>query len=207
MDAGLAGLLGGVVGAAVGALGATASAWITGKKAESQAHIQSSVQMRQARLQIEADRVRALRESRKAAYVDFAEGWNLVYEALGEAAVKLGGIAPHDPPDEREERRQAARRLWNEARALRRRLERLTNVVHVEGPSRLRDAAQQALDALTPYFAAVMTWLHAIDGASETPEHSAEASRTGSEAYGKLLAFLYATSDAVSPDIPGLAEE
>ncbi|MET9443110.1 hypothetical protein [Streptomyces sp. NPDC006610] len=45
MDAGLAGLLGGVIGAAVGAIGATASAYITGRKAEQQARIQVQAQL------------------------------------------------------------------------------------------------------------------------------------------------------------------
>lgn len=137
MDAGLAGLLGGIIGAAVGALGATASAWITGRKAEQQAKIQSEAQLGQARLQIDAERTRALRESRKSAYLAFAESWHLVYGTLSEAGIKLGGIEASDPPEEREERRQGARHLWNEARALNRSLDRLQHVVHVEGPHQM----------------------------------------------------------------------
>ncbi|MGW3247339.1 hypothetical protein [Streptomyces sp. NPDC001070] len=207
MDAGLAGLLGGVIGAAVGALGATLSAWISGKKAEGQAHIQSSTQIRQARLQIEADRSRALRESRKAAYIAFADGWNLVYGTLSEAAIKLGGIEPHDPPEEREERRRTARRLWGEARDLQRALLRLMHVVHVEGPEPLKGAAGEATGALVPYFGAVLDWLHAVDGGTETPQHSEEANRAAGEANMKHLDFLHATSDALTPDIPGLRDE
>ncbi|MFC9749944.1 hypothetical protein [Streptomyces niveus] len=206
MDAGLVGLLGGVIGAAVGALGATASAWITGGKAEQQAKIQSEAQMGQARLQIEAERSRALRESRKSAYVAFAEGWNLVHGTLGEAGIKLGGIAASDPLEEREERRQAARRLWNEARALHRPLDRLMAVVYVEGPSEMRDAAAAATGALAPHFSAVMAWLHAVDDETETPQHAMERDRTSSDAYGKYLAFLYAAPDAVLPDARGLME-
>jgi hypothetical protein len=201
MDAGLAGLLGGVVGAAVGALGATASAWITGRKAEQQAEIQSETQLRQARLQIDADRARALRESRKSAYLAFAESCHLVHGTLSEAGLKLGGIAASDPPEEREERRQTARRLWNEARALHRRLDRLQHIVYVEGPSEMGTAAQAATGALVPYFGAVIDWLHAVDNESETPQHQAEQERAHSEAYGKLLEFLYAASDTTLPDI------
>ncbi|MFF8271718.1 hypothetical protein ACF059_30690 [Streptomyces sp. NPDC016562] len=206
MDSGLAGLLGGVIGAAVGALGATASAWITGRKAEKQAELQSAALMGQARLQIEADRARSLRESRKAAYVAFAEHWSLVHGTLSEAAVKLGGIEASDPPEEREERRQAARRLWNEARAHQRALNRLMSVVYVEGPDQMAHAAQAASGALVSQFGAVLDWLHATDHATETPQHASEAAGAGSEAYGELLVFLYASADAVTPDGPGLRD-
>ncbi|MFJ8608080.1 hypothetical protein ACIRH0_12890 [Streptomyces sp. NPDC093675] len=201
MDAGLAGLLGGVFGAAVGAVGATASAWITGRKAEQQAEIQSETLLRQARLQIDAERTRALRESRKSAYLAFTEGCHLVHGTLSEAGIKLGGIAASDPPEEREERRQAARRLWNEARALHRRLDRLQHIVFMEGPSEMGTAAQAATGALMPYFGAIIDWLHAVDNETETPQHGAEQDRAHSEAYGKLLEFLYAAADTTLPDI------
>jgi hypothetical protein len=206
MDAGLAGLLGGVIGAAVGAVGATASAWITGRKAEQQARIQSETQLGQARLQIEAERTLALRASRKSAYLAFAEGWSQVHGMLGEAALKLGGIAPGDPPDEREERRRTARRLWNEATALHHRLDRLMHVVHVEGPGRMADAAQAASGALVPVFGAVVDWLHAVDDGTETSHHATEQARRHSEAYGKLLQFLYSASDATLPDGPDVRD-
>ncbi|MGY5031277.1 hypothetical protein ACWC9U_10155 [Streptomyces sp. 900116325] len=200
MDAGLAGLLGGVIGAAVGAVGATASAWITGRKAEQQAKIQSETQLGQARIQIDAERIRALRESRKSAYLAFAEGWSQVHGTLGEAAIKLGGIAASDPPEEREERRQTARRLWNEARALHHHLNRLLHVVYVEGPSQMADAAQAASGAMVPVFGTVIDWLHAVDNEIETPQHRAEQETSHIEAYGKLLQFLYSASDATMPD-------
>ncbi|WP_381791274.1 hypothetical protein [Streptomyces niveus] len=53
----------------------------------------------------------------------------------------------------------------------------------------------------------MLTWLHAVDDGTETPQHSEESDRTGIEAYGKLLDFRYATSDAVAPEIPGLTDE
>ncbi|MGW4873734.1 hypothetical protein [Streptomyces chartreusis] len=203
MDAGLTGLLGGVIGAAVGAVGATASAWITGRKAEQQAKIQSDTQLGQARLQIDAERARALDDSRKSAYLAFAEGWSQVHRALGDAAIKLGGIAASDPPEEREERRQAARRLWNEARVLNGQLSRLMHVIFVEGPFRMADAAQGATGALVADFGTVIDWLHAVDNGSETPQHGAEQRTAHSDAYGKLLEFLYAASDATTLDSPG----
>lgn len=201
MDAGLAGLLGGVIGAAVGAVGATASAWITGRKAEQQAEIQAETQLRQTRLQLDAEWTRALRESRKSAYLAFAEGCHLVHGTLSEASLKLGGIAASDPPEEREERCQAARRLWNEARTLHHRLDRLQHIVFMEGPSEMGTAAQAATGALVPYFGAVIDWLHAVDNETETPQHGAERDTAHGEAYSKLLKFLYAAGDTTLPDI------
>lgn len=51
MDAGLAGLLGGVIGATVGGVFSTVSAHLTGRKAEQQARIQADAQFEQARIQ------------------------------------------------------------------------------------------------------------------------------------------------------------
>ncbi|WP_406340058.1 hypothetical protein OG987_40040 [Streptomyces sp. NBC_01620] len=190
MDAGLVGLLGGVIGAAVGALCATASAWVTGRKAEQQDKILAEAQVGHVRLQIDADRTRALRESRNAAYVAFAEGWRLVHETLREADIKLGGIAASDPSEGRDERRQAARRLWNEAHALEHRLGRLMSTVYVEGPSQMQDASREASGALVPYFGAVLDWLHAIDNGTETPQHSEEAGRAGGGFGQRFLSAL-----------------
>jgi hypothetical protein len=75
------------------------------------------------------------------------------------------------------------------------------SVVYVEGPSQMQDVSQAASDALVPCFGAVLDWLHAIDNGTETPQHSEEAGRTGGDAHSKLLDFLYAASDTVSPDL------
>ncbi|MEU2431773.1 hypothetical protein ABZ611_20040 [Streptomyces sp. NPDC007861] len=200
MDAGLAGLLGGVIGAAVGAVGATASAWITGRKAERQAQLLAEAQLGQARLQIGAERGRALRESRKSAYVAFAEGWSQVHTTLAEAGIKLGGIEASDPPEEREERRRAARRLWNEARTLHHALTRLLHVVQVEGPAPAGRAAQTAQGALVTHFGAVLAWLHAVDAGTETPQHSSDEKTAHGAAYGSLLDFLRTASDTTAQE-------
>lgn len=68
MDAGLAGLLGGVIGAAVGALGAAGSAYITARKAEQQARIQAQTQLAQAQLQLRLEHLNQRREPRAQAY-------------------------------------------------------------------------------------------------------------------------------------------
>lgn len=62
-------------------------------------------------------------------------------------------------------------------------------------------AAQAATGALVPFFGAVIDWFHAVDNGSETPQHHAESDTAHSEAYGKLLQFLYAASDTTLPDI------
>ncbi|MGW2055577.1 hypothetical protein ACWCOZ_16900 [Streptomyces sp. NPDC001840] len=71
MDAGLAGLLGGIIGAAVGAVGAVGSAAVTGRKAETQARIQSEMQLQQLKLQLRADTVRQQHDPRREAYAEF----------------------------------------------------------------------------------------------------------------------------------------
>ncbi|MDQ1013529.1 hypothetical protein [Streptomyces afghaniensis] len=68
MDAGLAGLLGGVIGAAVGALGAAGSAYITARKAEQQARVQAQTQLAQAQLQLRLEHLNQRREPRAQAY-------------------------------------------------------------------------------------------------------------------------------------------
>jgi len=68
MDAGLAGLLGGVIGAAVGALGAAGSAFITARKGEQQARVQAQTQLAQAQLQLRLEHLNQRREPRAQAY-------------------------------------------------------------------------------------------------------------------------------------------
>ncbi|MEW2160732.1 hypothetical protein AB0950_36680, partial [Streptomyces sp. NPDC007189] len=75
------------------------------------------------------------------------------------------------------------------------------HVVFMEGPSEMGTAAQAATGALVPYFGAIIDWLHAVDNETETPQHRAEQDRTHSEAYGKLLEFLYAAADTTLPGI------
>ncbi|MEU6965040.1 hypothetical protein [Streptomyces chrestomyceticus] len=68
MDAGLAGLLGGVIGAAVGALGAAGSAYITGRKSEQQARLHVQAQQAQAQWQLRLEHLNQRREPRAQAY-------------------------------------------------------------------------------------------------------------------------------------------
>jgi hypothetical protein len=87
MDAGLAGLLGGVIGAAVGAIGATASAYITGRKAEQQARIQVQAQLAQAQWQLRLEYLNQRHEPRAQAYTAVltlaAEVRQLLERAIG----------------------------------------------------------------------------------------------------------------------------
>ncbi|MFH8470390.1 hypothetical protein [Streptomyces sp. NPDC017991] len=68
MDAGLAGLLGGVIGAAVGALGAAGAACITARKAEQQARVQAQTHLVQAQLQLRLEHLNQRREPRAQSY-------------------------------------------------------------------------------------------------------------------------------------------
>lgn len=91
MDAGLAGLLGGVIGATVGGVFSTVSAHLTGRKAEQQARIQADSQFEQARIQahvqltqaqvqaaqvnqqIRSDHLLQRREARTRVFLEYAE--------------------------------------------------------------------------------------------------------------------------------------
>ncbi|MEV7153397.1 hypothetical protein AB0N77_02055 [Streptomyces misionensis] len=66
MDAGLAGLLGGVIGATVGGIFSTVSAHLTGRKAEQQARIQANSQLEQARMQAQVQLAQAQAQAAQA---------------------------------------------------------------------------------------------------------------------------------------------
>ncbi|MET9462606.1 hypothetical protein ABZY05_47775 [Streptomyces canus] len=125
---------------------------------------------------------------------------------MTDAGVKLGGIAASDFPEEREGRRQSARRLWSEARLLHHNLNRLMHVVYVEGPSRMAHTAQAASGALVSDFSTVIDWLRAVDHETETPQHGAEWEIAHGDAYSKLLEFLYAAADALMQDTPDIRD-
>lgn len=66
MDAGLAGLLGGVIGATVGGIFSTVSAHLTGRKAEQQARIQADAQLEQAKIQAQVQLAQAQAQAAQA---------------------------------------------------------------------------------------------------------------------------------------------
>jgi hypothetical protein len=66
MDAGLAGLLGGVIGATVGGIFSAISAHLTGRKAEQQARIQANSQLEQARIQAQVQLAQAQAQAAQA---------------------------------------------------------------------------------------------------------------------------------------------
>ncbi|MEU2872985.1 hypothetical protein ABZ769_27940 [Streptomyces olivoreticuli] len=74
MDAGLAGMLGGVIGAAVGGFFTTAAAYVTGHKAERQARLQVEAQHEQQRQQHRVEHLRERREPRAQAYTNLLTG-------------------------------------------------------------------------------------------------------------------------------------
>ncbi|MER7692627.1 hypothetical protein [Streptomyces sp. NPDC097610] len=93
MDAGLAGLLGGVIGAAVGALGAAGSAYITGRKAEQQARITAQTQLTQAQWQLRLEYLNQRHDPRAQAYTAVLTHASWVMQLLERA---LGCIEAND---------------------------------------------------------------------------------------------------------------
>jgi len=73
MDAGLAGLLGGVIGAAVGSIGAIASAVITGSRSERLARLQIQAQTEQAKMQIRASHIQTQVGQQAAAHTQLLD--------------------------------------------------------------------------------------------------------------------------------------
>lgn len=146
MDAGLAGLLGGVIGAAVGALGTTAGAWITGRKAETQARIQADAlreqtrqqveaQLEQVRLQVKSSHYLDRRESRAQAYAAFV---NILTDL--EKALRNASRYVREDHDEAPENLEEATRRHLELAALKPRAQ-------IEGPWPVGIAARRTVAA------------------------------------------------------------
>jgi hypothetical protein len=122
MDAGLAGLLGGVIGAAVGGLFTTAGAYVTGHKAERQARLQVEAQHQQQREQHRAEYLRDRREPRAQAYTNFLTGIDELRTILQSAFAE-----GRDNPEHVRNSYQQAKVQIRELRALEAR-------VRIEGP-------------------------------------------------------------------------
>ncbi|MCX4433945.1 MULTISPECIES: hypothetical protein [Streptomyces] len=137
MDAGLAGLLGGVLGAAVGSLGATASAYISGRKAEQQARVQAEAQLTQVRLQLHSEQLQQRREPRVQAYAALlalaTDMLRMANDSM--AAIEIGDFATPEA-------------LAGSALSRIEDLEPLLTRVLLEGPESMVAPASQLRDAL-----------------------------------------------------------
>ncbi|MFB6962239.1 hypothetical protein ACFCYB_35995 [Streptomyces sp. NPDC056309] len=176
MDSGVAAVL----GAAVGAVGTGGAAVIAAILARSQ-----------ARIQMQADYVRMLREPRKASYVAYVEAHDEVTKLLHQVFVLLMRDPEISDPDIRAQRREEAENVYNEADNGSRGIDRLRAALVVEGPASVAGSASVADLALEEYKNAVMAWLHAT--LEDTPDRdlnlaAAEARRESYLAYTKLLA-------------------
>ncbi|MGW3570293.1 hypothetical protein ACWDSL_41605 [Streptomyces sp. NPDC000941] len=175
MDSGVAAVLGAVVGAA----GTGGAAIIAALLARSQ-----------ARLQVQADYVRMLREPRKAAYVAYVEAHEGVNELLHRAFVLLHRDPEIPDPDLRAQRLEEAENAFDEAHGKAPAMDHLRAVLVVEGPANVANSAAIADAALHEYKSAVMQWLYATlrDAPEEALELAAiEARNASRRAYTKLL--------------------
>jgi hypothetical protein len=149
MDAGLAGLLGGVIGAAVGAMGTTAGAWITGRKAEAQARVQAEAQIAVARMQHKVDHVQQQRDARLAAYTDLLRSSRALNDGLRrgarQAIREAGGACLLDGGPELARFAERGRELTEDARVMGERWE----TVCVLGPTRVVATASELTGAVS----------------------------------------------------------
>ncbi|WP_435212664.1 hypothetical protein [Streptomyces sp. bgisy034] len=144
MDAGLAGLLGGVIGAAVGGLFTTTAAYLTGRKAEQQTRLQLEAQRERQREQLQSEHVRERREPRAQAYTSFL--------TFVDDAMKILQVVPVDPND------QVIRRAFDQIDVKMPELRALETRVRLEGP----DAVIPIVDKITGGIIMAWTSLDAI---------------------------------------------
>lgn len=185
MDAGLAALL----GAAVGTLGTGGAAVVTGLLGRSQ-----------ARMQLQAEHARLLREPRRSAYVAFALCYQEV-NALHMKAVKLASAAVDsvDPDrirlldDADDAYAQAGERLHGD-------LQRLQSGVTVEGPPVVTAAAFEAEDALLASRAELYGWLRHLKRGTAAAEHQRSAEDALLAVHPSLTCFLNQVSAVLADD-------
>lgn len=181
MDAGLAALLGAVVGA-IGTGGAGVTAALLARS--------------QARMQVLAEHARLIREPRKNAYIAYITACLAEHDRLSEARRDL--VVGSEISSGAEERFEEAEQLFRESTEAQAELEHLEAQVYVEGPKTVIDAAVELGGKLTDFRHAVLDALHA-----ERPVPSdliEAAAEKRSEAYGAYIDFLYAASDVMGAD-------
>ncbi|MEU9122829.1 hypothetical protein AB0C96_23695 [Streptomyces sp. NPDC048506] len=146
MDAGLTGLLGGVIGAAVGALGTTAGAWITGRKAEAQARIQADALREQTRQHVNAQLEQARLQVKASHYLDRREPRAQTYAAFVNLVIDLEKALLDASSSVRDDRDEAAERL-DEATSRHLELAAFKPRVQIEGPRSVGIATRLAVAA------------------------------------------------------------
>lgn len=186
MDAGLAAVLGAVVGA-VGTGGAGVVAALLARS--------------QARFQLQAEHARIIREPRKAAYTSYAEALLRDHGRLTDAKSGLTVAARHEPSEPRSEILRVARQKWESVRADDTDLEHRYAQVAVEGPRTVTNAAVQVNFILGQFSAQVMECLHDLEQrGSCSPDAIALLEEKRDASYNAYLQYLDAASKAIGVD-------
>ncbi|MFE3180167.1 hypothetical protein ACFXKR_04585 [Streptomyces violascens] len=182
VDAGWAGVL----GATVGALGTGAAGIAAALLARSQ-----------ARMQIHAEALRAIREPRKSAYVAFAETWWTRYSLLFDGWIELE-LAEENPDSSEYDNLIAAAREFRErvfqAAAP---LEHAQAVVHVEGPPNVTGTSIDAVGALVQVVRCFHTAVGNAPNGEAFGDRKADFEAAIATAHEGYLGFLYAASAAL----------
>ncbi|MFG2563053.1 hypothetical protein [Streptomyces sp. NPDC048496] len=148
MDAGLAAVL----GATVGALGTGA----TGLAA-------ALLSRNTARHQIRAESMRALRESRRATYLAFAETHERYLDLLSTTLIPLGRIERF--PDRREEWIEKAHKRWDQALKYRQNeVQKIRVVLSLDATRPVADAALKVTERFTLLSGATRRAIEALKG-------------------------------------------
>lgn len=154
MDAGLAAIL----GAVVGACGTAVAAGVTGYFSRSQMKLQMAAQTRQSERQIRADHAAQLREPRRQAYADYAAEISSKLDSLWRI---IDGLSQNPP---RREMTPEQLRFWDTTSS------RPYERVLMEGPEDVAYAAARLGEA-TEQLAHLALGLFAAETDSTSPEH------------------------------------
>ncbi|KOU20213.1 hypothetical protein ADK52_27400 [Streptomyces sp. WM6372] len=152
----------------------------------------------QARVQVQADQRKSLREPRKIAYVAFAECWNKRYRLAEVGRVKLHMALR--VPQAREELLAEVAAHRSAAMDLTTELEHLCAVVLVEGPAAVTSAAIEASATGFAQFNALNDALRLFMSPNAPDGGLNDYDAKQHEAYKAYRAFLSEASDALSVD-------
>jgi hypothetical protein len=181
MDAGLAAVLGAVVGA-IGTGGAGITAAFLNRS--------------QVRMQVQAEHIRFLREPRKSAYVAYIEVCLREFERLTRARRFL--VIAARTNDSAAEFEDEAQQCYDDSSEAQSQIEHLQAQVYVEGPTSVIDKAVDLSSKLIEFRHSVLDGLQAGRPVSDSLVDAMWEKR--SESYGAYLDFLYAASEALGAD-------
>lgn len=185
MDAGLAAVL----GAAVGALGTGGAAVVTGLLGRGQ-----------ARTQLRAEHARLLRESRRSAYVSFAQSFQEVLALHAKVAQSASAAVEAEEPDRSRLLSDADGAYTQAGEQLHSELQQQQSAVLVEGPPALTAAAFEAESALLASRVELYRWIRGLErgAATEAQERAAEDALLA--VHQPLVRFLNAASTTLADD-------